>query len=276
MVPSRTRHLAAHLLVLAASLLSLALPRTASGQVDPTTSFYVPQSGPVATPTEGAGATRFFTQCPNNDFSPLINNSARIKIVVKDATGAPIPAIPAASICILLNGGTSAQGLAGVGADSVIANAAFNSNPPCPDLRCIAADGPTDAVGVTYITFAGTAPGVPGVAVRDPARKWGHYDSELPVYVTGVQLSGRLTSASPNGSYVLRIRNLDLVDGLEATLDAGEYVSPRDVNVVRQELLMSNSLTYWLDFDGNGQVNALDFNSISAHQGHDCTHPNNP
>jgi len=73
--------------------------------------------------------------------------------------------------------------------------------------------------------------------VRDPARKWGHYDSELPVAVIGVTLSGCLTTTSALGSYVLRIKNLDLVDGLEATQDAGEYVSFRDLNVLNQEAL---------------------------------------
>src|SRR5437867_3721928 len=166
---SRTGLLATPLLILAASLV---LPRTVPAQVDPNMSYFVPQIGPVAAPVEGAGAIKFFTQCPNNDVAALIDNNARIKVVVKDATGAPIAGINVTRIVIELNGGTPAQGFGGNGADSVIANHDFNQNPPCPDLRPIYADAPTDAAGVTYITFAGSAPGAPGVAVRSELRKW--------------------------------------------------------------------------------------------------------
>jgi hypothetical protein len=260
---------------LAALACGLALPRTCPAQPDPTNSFYVPQSGPVATPSEGTTAIRNFTQCPNND-SGLRGSNARIKIVVNDGLGNPIAGIPAAEICVLLNGGPPVQGFSGVGADSIVANGTWNVSPLCPDPRCIEADAPTDAAGVTYITFAGSTPGSPGVATRDPARKWGHYDSELPVLVSGVPLAGRLTSASPNGSYILRIKNFDIIDGLEATLDAGEYVSFRDLNAMRQELNGSSTLTYWLDFNSDGLVTAVDYNLMVSHSNHDCAFPNNP
>ena len=86
------------------------------------------------------------------DVAALIDNNARIKVVVKDATGAPIAGINVTRIVIELNGGTPAQGFGGNGADSVIANHDFNQNPPCPDLRPIYADAPTDAAGVTSAT----------------------------------------------------------------------------------------------------------------------------
>ena len=263
-------------LAVAAQLCLCALAGTSLAQPDPTTSYYVPQTGPVATPTEGAVAIRQFTQCPNNDVIGLTNSNARIKVVVKDAAGDPIAGIAAADICVRLNSGTAAQGYTGAGADSVIANATWNPNPACPTLTCIPADAPTDAAGVTYITFAGATPGSPGVATRDPGRKWGHYDSVLPVHVLTVPLAGRLTTASANGTYTLRIKNLDVVDGLEATLDAGEYVSFRDFNVMIQEFASSSTITYWLDFNNDGSVNTVDFNLMASHLNHDCTHPNSP
>ena len=76
-------------------------------------------------------------------------------------------------------------GSVGVGADSVVANSQYNTSPLCPDVRCVAADVPTDATGATYITFLGSDGVTGGVAVRNANRKWGHYDTELPVYVLG-------------------------------------------------------------------------------------------
>jgi hypothetical protein len=257
-------------------VIASAHPIRALAQPDPTLSFYVPQSGSVATPTEGTGAAQFLRTCPNNDPAQSFPNNVRIKVVVRDGTGAPIVGIAAADICVRFNGGTAAQGFTGVGADSIIANGTWNSNPLCPTVTCLEADAPTDATGVTYITFRGSTPGSPGVGTRDPNRKWGHYDSNLPVFVLGVQLQGRLTSASALGSYVLRIKNFDVVDGLEATMDAGAHVSFRDLNVMSQEIMTSSSLTYWLDLDSNGIVNSLDFNLMLAHFNHDCTHPLNP
>ena len=258
-------------------LVFLAAPLPALAQVSSTLSFYVPQTGAVATPTEGTAAARFFTQCPNNDFPPLVSTNARIKIVVKDGDGNPMAAIPAASICAQLNGGTAAQGFSGAGADTIIANSQWNQAPPCPDVRCIPADAPTDVNGVTYITFAGATPGFPGVATRDPSRKWGRFDSEIPVFVQGTQLSGRLVSGAANGTYTLRFRNFDVVDGLGATQDDGEYVSFRDYNVVVQELgVAGGPLKYWLDFDGNGVFGPADLSLIAGHLRHDCAYPNNP
>ena len=184
------------------------------GAISATQSFFVPEAGSVGSPTTGSAAVGFFRACPNNDGGSSLYNNARIRVVLRDGSGIGIPNVDAADIAILFNGGTAAQGFSGAGADSVIANSAYNQSPLCPDVRTITADAPTDANGVTYITFTGSTPGSPGVGTRDPLRKWGHFDSELPVYVLGTKLQGRLTSASENGSYVLRIKNFDFTHTL--------------------------------------------------------------
>jgi hypothetical protein len=261
--------------LLAASLALSAIPAWA-GVPDLTQSFYVPQAGPVATPTEGTNAARLFRQCPNNDGGNVLPNHSRIKVVIRDANANPVPGIPAEDICVLLNGGTPAQGFAGIGADSVIANSAWNTDPVCPDLRCISADAPTDANGVTYITFLGATPGSPGVATRNPNRKWGHYDSELPVFALGFKLSGRLTTGSANGTYVLRIKNVDFMEGLGAELNESEAVTAADFTAMAWHISITSPISYWLDLDGNGLVGTSDFNIVVTHLGHDCDTPNNP
>lgn len=255
------------------ALTAAAIPAMA-GIPDVTNSFYVPQTGPVATPTEGTLATRLFRMCPNNDGGASLPNNARIKVVVRDGNNNPIPNVAAADICVLFNGGTAAQGFSGVGADSVIANSTWN--PTCPDVRCVAADAPTDATGTTYITFAGADAANPGVAVRSGNRKWGHYDTKLPVYVLGFELSGRLTTGSANGTYTLRIKSFDWASGLGAVLNQGETVSSGDFNGVANGINVNNIISYWRDFDSNGAVTSTDFNAINAHTTHDCDTPLNP
>jgi hypothetical protein len=255
------------------------LPTSAlSGVPDISQSFFVPQRGSVGSPIEGNMALQGFRTCPNNDAFTGAFQSCRIKVVVRDVNGNGIPDIAAADICILFNGGTPAQGFSGVGADSVISAASLNLDPPCPDLRCIPADAPTDANGVTYITFIGATPGSPGVGTRDPNRKWGHYDSELPVYAQGFKLSGRLTTASPNGSYILRIKNLDVMEGLGPDIDEGEAVTTADFSTILHHVGMSSGspLLYWLDFNSDGIVTITDFNLLVGHINHDCDTPNNP
>jgi len=254
----------------------LAAAPAGAGIPDPSMSFYVPQAGPVTTPVEGAEATSLFRACPNNDGDSSLPDNARIKVVVRDVNGNGVADLSAADICVLFNGGTQAQGFPGIGADSVVANSVWNQAPLCPDVRCIAADAPTDASGVTYITFAGATPGSPGVATRDPNRKWGHYDSELPVLVLGYKISGRLTSASANGTYVLRIKNFDYVGGLGAVLNQGEAVNALDFNGVASSLGVNNALSYWKDFDGDGEVGVADLNMIIWHLFHNCGTPNSP
>jgi len=247
----------------------------AAAQVDATTSFYVPQSGTVATPAEGTAAIRFFRACPNNDGGTSLPNNARIKVVLKDAGGVAIAGVAANDICMLFNGGTSDQGFVGSGADSIIANSTWNVTPLCPNVTCIPADAATDVTGTTYITFAGSTPGSPGVATRDPNRKWGHYDSDIPVVALGVPLRGRLTTASSTGSYVLQIKNFDFLDGLGPVLDEGEAVTAGEMTALIREIGVS-PVMYWFDLDSNGSIGPTDLNIITGHINHDCDTPNNP
>jgi len=281
-----------HLLGYVLALSLLAGPVVA-GAPDPTQSYFVPQAGSLSTPCEGGtgnctavaaadfsyaltiggGAIGTFRACPNNDGNQVLRNNARIKVVVKAFDGSPIAGVNPADICVLLNGGTAEQGFSGIGADSIIANSTWNVDPRCPDVRCIPADASTDANGVTFITLRGSVPGSPGVSVRDPNRKWGHFDSDMPVVVLGYKLSGRLTSGSPNGSYTLGIKNFDMVGGLEASLDEGEVVSGTDLTALFRDMPTYN---FSRDFDNNGVITAIDLNFLAAHMNHDCDTPLNP
>ena len=239
-------------------------------------SFYVPQAGTTTSPLEGASTPKsysFFRGCPGNDGASYANNS-RIMVVVKNAHNDGISGVQAADICLLFNGGTPAQGFSGVGADSILANHQYSVGAVCPDVICVPADGPTDFNGVTYITFTGSVPGSPGVGQRDPARKWGHYDTEIPVYVLGFKLQGRLTTASTNGTYVLQFKNFDVVGGLTPSLNQGEIVNSADVNTVTSQIGQPfNFLTWWRDFNGDDLVNSTDFALLTAHLGHSCSTP---
>src|SRR5206468_2441840 len=149
----------------------------------------------------------------------------------------PMAGIPAADICVLFNGGTPPplQGFTGAGDDSIIANSQYNPAANCPDVRCVRADAPTDANGVTYITWLGSTPGNPGVATRDPFRKWGGYAGDIPVRVLGVQLQGKLTdlgAGSPLGSYTAHVKSTDWVGGRTTALNQGEVVNTLDINPV--------------------------------------------
>ena len=242
-------------------------------------SFYVPQAGTTTTPLEGASTPEsfsFFRGCPNNDGASYPNN-ARVKVVVRDASGSGISGIAAADICLLFNGGTPAQGFVGVGADSVEANNQYSVGAACPDIICVQADGATDIDGATYITFMGSALGTPGVGVRNSGRKWGHYDTEIPVYVLGFKIQGRLTTASANGSYTLQLKSFDVVGGTEAVLDQGGIVDGTDFNSVAAQVGQPfNFLTWWRDFNSDGLVNSIDFAQFTAHLRHNCMLPNNP
>ncbi len=267
---------AAKLGIAIAAVLALIVPAAYAGVPDVTRCFYVPQIGTVASPTEGTLATRLFRMCPNNDGGSSLPSNSRVKLVILDVNGNPIAGIAAADMCLLFNGGTAAQGFSGVGADSIIANSTWNQSPLCPDVRCVAADAPTDANGVAYITFAGADPTNPGVTLRNANRKWGHYDTEIPVYVLGFKISGKLTTGSALGSYTLRIKNFDWTGGLGATLNAGESVTLTDFNGIANGINVNNSISYWKDFDSSGGVTLTDFNLIVAHINHTCTFPNNP
>jgi hypothetical protein len=211
--------------------------------------------------------------CPNNDGGTSLPSNARIKVFVRDQNNLPIANIAAADICVLFNGGTTAQGFSGTGADSVISNTA--TNPLCPDLRCVAADAPTNSGGITYITFGGALSTAPGTYVRNSNRKWGHYDTVLPVYVLGFQLNGRLTQASANGTYALQIKSYDFLGGLGAG-QAGEAITSTDFNSVANNANPAAPGypgpigSYWRDFDNLNNVSSSDFNVVAAHISHTC------
>jgi hypothetical protein len=264
-------------------MIATAIPAAYAGVPDIVNSYYVPQAGSTTAPLEGLSTPnpsfRFFRACPNNDGGASLPNNARIKVVVRDVNNVGIKGVAAADICLLFNGGTPAQSFSGVGADSVIANGTFNQVPLCPDIRCVQADDQTDSLGTTYITFTGATVGSPGVGTRNALRKWGHYDTEIPVYVLGFKIAGRLTTASVNGTYTLRIKNFDWTGGLGTALNQGETVTSADFNGVAINLGVDNAISYWRDFDytgGAGAVGATDFNAVGLHVGHDCSHPNNP
>lgn len=250
---------------------------TGIAQVNVDQSFFVPQSGSVSSPTEGASAIRFFRACPNNDAGSSLPFNARIKIVLRDSHGNPMIGIPAGNLCVQFNGGTEAQGFMGTGADSIIANGTYNVTPLCPNVLCLSADAATDVAGTTYITFTGSTPGSPGVGTRDPNRKWGHYDSSIPVRYLGLRLDGRLTSASANGTYTLILKNYDFVLGLGTAMNQGEVVSSSDFNSLAAALghsVSENPLYYWRDFDNDGQVGSTDYNAFTTHIAHNCDTPN--
>jgi hypothetical protein len=265
--------------VLIAAAAVCAVGRTANAQTpDPTQSYYVPEAGPVApggVPITGAEAVKFFRSCPDNDGGSSLPNNARIKVVLINDVGDPIAGIPANQIYIWLNGGTDVQGFSGGGADSIIANGVVNTAPLCPTLQYIYADAASDLAGVAYITFGGGNPGAPGTTLRDSGRKWGHYDSELPVIANGVQIQGKLVEGAGTG-YALRIKSYDVKGGLANGNNQGEVVSAVDFNAVKGGIGTTDALSYWLDFNSNGAVDQIDLNIATAHKDHDCGAPMNP
>src|SRR5262245_39811558 len=114
---------------------------------DVTLSYFVPQRGSLSTPTEGMVALQNLRTCPDLDGNQVVQQNARLKIVVLASDGSPIAGIPASEICVLFNGGTPEQGFSGAGDDSIIANFQFNQLANCPDIRCLQADAATDSTG---------------------------------------------------------------------------------------------------------------------------------
>jgi hypothetical protein len=257
-----------HRITLVLIALSLLAPIPSSAQVSATFSFYVPQAGPVAAPLEGASAPKsfsFFRACPNNDGNGSLPNSARIKVVARDIMNNPMAGISADSICALLSE-----------ADSIIAGTPCDT---CPIVQCLRADGPTDISGVTYITFTGALPAAPGVGFRDAHRKWGHYDSKIPVRIKGVEIFGRLTTLSLPNTYTLVIRNYDVVGGFGSPCVPGdaESVDAADMSAFVWCLGGNPCPMYFqMDFNWDGVLTALDLNLLLNHLGHNCTHPFNP
>ena len=266
-------------LVVAWGLTMAGIPGASADVPDAKQCFYVPQAGNTTTPLEGASSPKsysFFHGCVNNDGASYPNN-ARIKVRVVNFNGDGIAGVDGHDILMLFNGGTPAQGFSGLGADSIVANNQYSVDAVCPDLCCIYADGATDASGVTYITFAGSVPGSPGEAHRDASRKWGHYDTEIPVYVLGFKIPGRLTTASASGTYTLQLKSFDVAGGLMPMLNQGQIVNATDFNAVASQIGQPfNFLTWWRDFNSDGLVNATDFSAMTAHLNHTCSSPNNP
>ena len=286
-----------------AVLATLIVPAAYAGVPDISQSYFVPQAtaaasavagvpceGPVASENGCApggllgqgtgGAIGQARRCPNDDTGQVLKNNARLKIVVKASNGSPIVGIPASDICVLFNGGVPSQGFSGVGDDSVIANSQFNSGNGCPDVRCVQADAATDANGETFITWLGSTVGSPGVATRDPLRKWGMYAGNIPVMVLGFQLQGKLTSSGPLavlGNYTAHVKSLDTVRTGAANQD--ERVNTLDINPVQAASTVGctsqvgAAYKYNLDFDNSGCVNNVDLNFIKAHNLHRCNNP---
>lgn len=254
-----------------------ALEMKSSGIPDPTTSYYVPQADVSGELKEGADAYKYFKTCPNNDGLTPFGNNARLKIVVRDAAGSPIPGVSAADIQLRFSGGTQAQGYSSEGSDSVIASGFWNPQFGCPDLYSIEGDADTDAGGLSYITLHGR-PAQPGARTRDQSRKWGHYDSEVPVYVLGVKIPGHMTSGS-GVPYVLQFKNVDWSGGLGAAQNVGEGVSSVDTNPVQNSVnktVADGPIYWWMDFDGSGSVGSTDINFSFQHIGHNCATPLTP
>ena len=90
-----------------------------------------------------------------------------------------------------------------------------------------------------------------------------------------ITFQGRLTDASPAGSFVLQIKNLDTVGGLLPVANQGELVNSLDINPVQAEVA-HGQFNYWHDFDWNGAVNSVDLNFVKGHNNHKCTTPLNP
>src|SRR5258705_960355 len=141
-----------------AVLAVLIVPAAYAGVPDATQCFYVPQSGSVTTPTEGAAAMANARRCPNDDGSQVLRLNSRLKVVVKASDGSPIAGIPASDICVLFNGGTPAQGFSDVGDDSIISNFQFHQLSNCTDIRFVHADAPTAAPRVAHITWVRATP----------------------------------------------------------------------------------------------------------------------
>jgi hypothetical protein len=246
---------------------------------DPSTSYYVPEAGPVGgSAIGGLTALQFFHACPNNHGGTSLPNNARIKVILLDSSGLPATTTGMTKdmIYLLFNGGTPAQGFTGSGADSIIANSMYNPTAPqrCPNVRRLEADA-APVGNVAYLTFAGANPANPGVTQRDPCRKWGHYDSVIPVLLNGVPLSGHLSEADAT-PYVLRIKNFDISGGLAAApLNSGERVNLIDYNVFISAYVGNPSGgAFWYDFNSNGVIDLPDFNMFLWHYPHTCGIPN--
>src|SRR3989442_15312780 len=142
-----------------AVLAVLIVPAAYAGVPDVSQSFYVPQSGSVTTPTEGALAMANARRCPNDDGVQVLKLNSRLKVVVKASDGSPIAGIPASDICVLFNGGTPAQGFSGVGGGYDMAKAQVQKHAAVSDDLFGDADRAPGAVGGMVSTWVRPAQG---------------------------------------------------------------------------------------------------------------------
>jgi len=72
-----------------------------------------------------------------------------------------------------------------------------------------------------------------------------------------------LTTESVNGTYTLRIKNMDWTGGLGTSLNQGETVTVADFNGVANGIGVDNAISYWKDFDSVNGVQGPDLNIVT-------------
>ena len=88
----------------------------------------------------------------------------------------------------------------------------------------------------------------------------------------GVEIQGRLDEQSANGTYVLRIQNVDHSGGLTAIARQGlRGVTAADFNAVYNGQESRNAVSFWRDF--NWDLTSEDLNMVMAHLNHGPTRP---
>src|SRR5256885_11944471 len=129
----------------------LIVPAAYAGVPDVARSFFVPQSGSVTTPSEGAAAIANARRCPNDDGTQVLRLNSRLKVVVQASDGSPIAGIAATDVCVMFNGGAGAggglSGVTGRGDELILANFPFNQVAKCSDRRCVQGGAATGAGG---------------------------------------------------------------------------------------------------------------------------------
>lgn len=169
--------------------------------------------------------------CPQGDGPTLTTIGSTIYITVKDATGAPIPFIPAADFWLV--GCSDLLDLCG-GAGAINANAASDANGQTAITGNLGAGG-CDVTGISVV--------VQGVIIADPLNCANPLC--LPIVTTSPDVA-------PTGA----------VDGIVDVIDlgvfAGGYTSP------------PKPLDSCLDFNCDGLVDIIDFSVFAQHYLHVC------
>ena len=94
----------------------------------------------------------------------------------------------------------------------------------------------------------------------------------------GFKLQGYLTTAQGiahgTPSYTAHVKNVDQQGGRTTILNQGELVETTDYNAVRNnQTTAGKAYIYFLDFDNDTDVDAVDLNFIKAHLTHRCNLP---